>query len=134
SSLLDRGRSGRMLFDGASGALLESPEQVRPDAFSAIYNVFSSLHLLRFADTWLRWLFFIGGVLGSAMVASGMVLWVVKRLPQRRKQGSHLGHRLVESLNVAGIAGLPLAIAAYFWANRLLPVPMQARAEWEINA
>jgi len=133
-SLLDRGRSGRMLFDGASGALLESPEQARPDAFSAIYNVFSSLHLLRFADTWLRWLFFIGGVLGSAMVASGMVLWVVKRLPQRRKQGSHLGHRLVESLNVASIAGLPIAIAAYFWANRLLPVPMQARADWEINA
>lgn len=133
-SLLDRGRSERLLFNGASGAPLESPDAAKPDAFSAIYNVFSSLHLLRFADTWLRWLFFVGGVLGSAMVASGMVLWVVKRLPQRRKQGSHLGHRVVEGLNVAGIAGLPVAIGAYFWANRLLPVSMQARADWEIKA
>lgn len=131
-SLLDRGRSERLLLDGATGAPLESPAAVKPDAFSAIYNVFSSLHLLRFADTWLRWLFFIGGILGSAMIATGMILWVVKRLPQRRKQGSHLGHRLVESLNVASIAGLPVAIGAYFWANRLLPVSMQARADSEI--
>ncbi|WP_397473841.1 PepSY-associated TM helix domain-containing protein [Pusillimonas sp.] len=132
SSLLDRGRSERLLFDGVNGTPLESPEQAGPDAFSAIYNVFSSLHLLRFADTWLRWLFFVGGVLGSAMIASGMILWVVKRLPQRRKHGSHLGHRMVEGLNVASLAGLPVAISAYFWANRLLPVSIQARADSEI--
>jgi uncharacterized iron-regulated membrane protein len=39
----------------------------------------------------------------------------------------------VETLNVATIAGLPLAIAAYFWANRLLPTGMAGRADWEIH-
>ena len=132
-SLLDRGRSERLRFDGVSGALLESPQQPAVNAVTATYNVFSSLHLLRFAGPWLRWLFFFAGLAGSAMVATGLVLWVVKRLPQRRKQGSHLGHYLVERLNVATIAGLPLAIAAYFWANRLLPVKMAGRADWEIR-
>lgn len=132
-SLLDRGRGERLRFDGASGALLEAPSEAAPDGVTAVYNVFSSLHLLRFAGPWLRWLSFIGGILGTAMIATGMVLWVVKRLPQRRKHGSHIGHRLVECLNVGTIAGLPLALGAYFWANRLLPAQMAGRAGWEIN-
>ena len=29
--------------------------------------------------------------------------------------------------------GLPLGVAAYFWANRLLPIALEARAEWEMH-
>ncbi len=29
---------------------------------------------------------------------------------------------------------MPIAIAAYFWANRLLPVDLATRASWEVNA
>lgn len=42
------------------------------------------------------------------------------------------GHQLVEKLNIATIAGLPFAIAMYFWANRLIPVPFDGRADWEV--
>ena len=41
--------------------------------------------------------------------------------------------RLVEALNVATIAGLPLAVAAFFWANRLLPLAMADRADWDLH-
>ena len=30
--------------------------------------------------------------------------------------------------------GLPLAMAAYFWANRLLPLEMADRAAWEFHS
>lgn len=69
------------------------------------------------------------------MVASGLVLWTVKRrakLPDPARP--HLGFRLVERLNIATIAGLMAGIAAYFLANRLLPLQMAERAEWEIHA
>jgi len=134
TSLLDRGRAQRMRFDGVTGVRLPMPAEPAPDGVSMVYNVFSSLHLLRFAGPWLRWLFFASGLLGTAMVATGLVLWVVKRLPQRRKQGGHAGHRLVECLNAATVAGLPVAMGAYFWANRLLPVGMAGRADWEITS
>lgn len=134
TSLLDRGRSRQLRFDGTTGAALDAPPPSDVDVATATYNVFSSLHLLRFAGPWLRWLSFIAGVLGSAMVATGLVLWVVKRLPQRRKHGTHIGHRLVESLNVASIAGLSAALGAYFWANRLLPLDLPARSAWEIRS
>jgi threonine/homoserine/homoserine lactone efflux protein len=41
--------------------------------------------------------------------------------------------RLVEVLNIASMSGLLLAVAAFFWANRLLPVDMAGRADWEVN-
>lgn len=43
------------------------------------------------------------------------------------------GLRLVEGLNVATIIDLPVAITAYFWANRLLPLAMADRAAWKVN-
>src|SRR5690606_21916917 len=43
------------------------------------------------------------------------------------------GHRLVETLNVGTIAGLPVATAVYFCGNRLLPVSLAQRSDWEIR-
>lgn len=41
--------------------------------------------------------------------------------------------RLMESLNVAAVAGLVVAIGAFLWANRLLPLPLPGRASWEVR-
>ena len=102
------------------------------------HEVTRHLHEGLFADTWGRWLYFLAGLLGCAMIATGLVLWTVKRRRHHLAAGSegaeHFGVRLVEVLNVATIAGLPLAIAAYFWANRLLPVGMAERAAWEFHS
>lgn len=117
-------------FDARSGELLDST----PEKHLALKTMesFRALHEAKFAGLTLRWLFFVAGLLGCAMVATGLVLWTVKR--RRQYQGQfHFGFRLVEALNVATIAGLPAAIAAYFWANRLLPVDMAERAAWEAN-
>lgn len=68
------------------------------------------------------------------MVATGLVLWTVKRRPKQMKAGKmSFGHGLVERLNIAMVAGLPLAIAVYFWANRLLSVSFEGRAAWEVH-
>lgn len=134
-SLLDRGNGERLRFNAVTGELLPSPPAPATNAASATYNVFTSLHMLRFAGAPLRWFFFISGLLGTAMIATGLVLWVVKRLPERQKLGrTPFGHRLVEILNVGTVAGLPLAIAGYLWANRLLPAELVQRSEWEIRS
>jgi len=134
-TVVSGGRGGRSLrFDGASGQLLDAPPPAQVSSVRAIRNVFVALHEGRFAGPVMRWLLFIGGVLGTFMAASGMVLWVVKRLPQRRKQGATpFSHRLVEILNVGSIAGLSVAMATLFWMNRLLPANLAGRGDWEIR-
>jgi len=133
-SLTTRGASERIVFDAATGKVEERPPLPEPSAASAVNNVFAATHMGRFAGPALRWLLFLSGVAGTAMIATGLVLWVVKRLPERRKLGrTPFGHRLVESTNIAVITGLALATAAYFWLNRLLPADLAGRADWEIN-
>lgn len=133
-SLSNRGAGERMLFDGRTGERLDGPPVATVSAASAVYNVLTAPHLGRFAGPGMRWLLFLAGVIGTTMAATGMVLWVVKRLPERRKLGrTPRGHRLVEVLNIAAIAGLPVATAAYFWGNRLIPADLPGRTDQEIH-
>ncbi len=68
------------------------------------------------------------------MVASSLILWCVKRATEQQTQGyKSFGYRLVERLNVATIAGLPVAVAVYFCANRFVPVDIPLRPEMEIK-
>lgn len=132
---LVRGGGERLLFNGVTGAPQAPPEARATSTAQAVSGAMMGIHLGRFADPALRWLLFLSGVIGTVMAGSGMVLWVVKRLPERRKLGrTPHGHRLVEVLNIAAIAGLSVATAGYFWANRLLPVDMAQRADMEIRS
>lgn len=131
---LVRGGGERLLFDGVTGAPRTPPEARATSAAQAVSGAVMGIHLGRFADPAVRWLLFLSGLIGTVMAGSGMVLWVVKRLPERRKLGrTPRGHRLVEVLNIAAIGGLSVATAAYFWANRLVPVDMAQRADMEIR-
>ena len=114
-------------FDGTTGAVIATRE---PDgAADATRGVMYGLHVGRFGGGVMRALFFLSALMGSAMVATGTILWAVKR---RQKAGAGAGTRLVEILNVGAIAGLPAAMAVYLLANRLLPVEMAGRTAWEV--
>lgn len=119
-------------YDAVSGQLLEAS----PGAGGATQTrgVMYGLHLARFADWGLRALFFLSGLIGCLMVASGVVLWAVKERPKHAKSGkTGFGLRLVDALNIGAVAGLPIAFAAYFWGNRLLPVQLAERSDAEIK-
>ena len=125
-------RGQALHFDGATGQMLQSTGAKGPALKTE--SVMIGLHAGRYADWGLRWLYFISGLGGTIMVGSGLVMWTAKRrarLPD--PQRPHFGFRLVERLNIAAIAGLGAGIATYFLANRLLPLGMEQRADWEIN-
>lgn len=117
-------------FDGTNGAVL-SARDVEGVATSA-RGILYGLHLARFSDLTLRWLFFLSGLAGTTMVATGLLLWSVKR--QRKSFGNEekFGHRLVDVLNVTTICGLPVAVACYFIGNRILPAEFSNREAGEV--
>lgn len=125
-----------LAFNGVTGDL--EPDQTTlkmPSVANGIYNVFTTLHEARGVDLALRWLLFMSGVVGTLMIATGLILWCVKRAPQQQKQGyKSFGYRLVEVTNIAAIIGLPVACAAYFYANRFIPADMEMRLNWEIRS
>ncbi|THU01935.1 PepSY domain-containing protein [Lampropedia puyangensis] len=121
-----------LVFDGTTGQVVDRFDG--GGAAAETRGVLYGLHLGRFADIVTRWLYFVVSWAGTAMVGTGLVLWTVKRrsrLPDPLQP--HLGFRVVERLNIASIAGLSVAVAAYFWLNRLLPLATADRAATEIN-
>jgi hypothetical protein len=76
-----------------------------------------------------------------------MVLWSVKRSAKSQTQASRkgaanaadaatsrapFGERLVAAINIATLAGLPLACGVYIASNRLIPLNVEGRADVEL--
>jgi uncharacterized iron-regulated membrane protein len=122
-----------LVFDGVSGKLLADAQEPYP--FGKADQLLKGVHRGLFAGPFLRFLYLFMGIGGTAMIGTGLLLWSNKRTAKLRDEGRtrHFGITLVDTLNLGTIVGLPIAIAAYFWANRLLPASMDSRAAWEVH-
>lgn len=98
-----------------------------------ILSLLSMLHFAQFGGNRMRWLYFLMGLAATVMIATGLVLWTSKRQKPHAGHSSRAGYHLVGVLNVATVAGLLVAVAAFLWANRLLPMAMTDRSLWEIR-
>jgi uncharacterized iron-regulated membrane protein len=141
SVVLARGPSDRVVhdlgsavtFNGVTGQLLDK-NQAQPTPM-AIAGTFYGLHMGHFAGPIMRWLYFICGLASTAMIGTGLVIWLGKRQLKHAKSGvMPFELRLVEVLNIAGMSGLMVAVAGFFWANRLLPIGLVERGDWEVNS
>ena len=119
----------KIIFNGVSG--LQIPYENKRSTAERVKNTFINLHEGAFAGTSLRWLYFFSGILGCIMIASGAIQYAEKR--RRKNKDQTLAQRFVDIINSGTIIGFPLSIAAYFIANRLLPLSMDDRAAWEVH-
>lgn len=117
-----------MSFDGATGKLLKAWTEDR--AGMRTYQTVYGLHMAHFAPLLTRWLYFLGGAMLTLAIASGMLLWIVKR---RERAPLSIGNKVLERLNVGGLMGAAIGMAAFPIANRLLPLAMAGRAEAEVS-
>jgi uncharacterized iron-regulated membrane protein len=121
------------VFDGPSGTLIRNFS--RPPINEAKGWV-EGAHFVQI-DHWpMRWLYFIGGLAGCVMIATGMLFWLRAR---EGKHGSQApGFRVMEALTISGTTGIIAATGAFLVSNRILPLDAAAfglaRAGLEITA
>ncbi|MCQ4324233.1 PepSY domain-containing protein [Stutzerimonas stutzeri] len=122
-----------MQFDGVTGAVLRMPRQSRPSQLTQ--GVMAGLHFAQFGGYPMRWLYFLCGLVSCAMIATGLVLFTVKRRRRHAAEGAigALLYRTAEPLNVCVMAGLAVACVTLLWANHLLPVELAQRSGWELR-
>ena len=141
SDLLQRisANTGMACYALATGVQLAMRQPGASDTGGAglTRTVMSNLHMVGFGGVPMRWLYFLCGLAGTAMMGTGAVLFLVKR---RQKSGAEFGsatgrvYHMIACLNVAAIAGLAIACIAFLWANRLIPIGQELRAGWEVRA
>ena len=115
-------------FDG-TGKILGNTRN--NSAVATLYSGVYGLHMATFAQPALRFAFFCSGILGCLMIASGLLLWSLKRQIQNKSNQFNAGYYLVDRLNVATFVGLPIAMLSYLLANRLVHIA-EATPNYEI--
>lgn len=128
---------GQVFFDGVTGEQqdIQAPGELRGGAAQDVQSVMRNLHFAAFGGLTARWLYFICGLAGAAMMATGAILFMVKR---RQRSLHEFGartpqvYRIIEVLNIGSISGISLACIAFFWGNRLIPLGVTDRPEWEV--
>lgn len=105
-------------FDRATGAVLQA------SSATPVMNAqrfISGLHFIQFRHWTLRWVYFVLGLTGCVLIATGYLFW----LESRRKKHAQLGLRgvrVVEGLTVGSVTGMLIATLSFFVVNRLLPL------------
>ena len=104
------------------GAILTEEDRTqRQQPVLSAQRFIAGLHLIQFRHWTLRWVYFVLGLTGCALIATGYLFW----LESRKKRDGRLGPRgvrLVEALTVGSVSGILVATLAFFVANRLLPL------------
>lgn len=77
------------------------------------------LHMAKFAQPILRLTLYFSGLLGCCMIASGLLLWSLKRQLKHHHDKYHFGLYIVDRLNISILIGLPIAMFCYFVSNRI---------------
>lgn len=105
---------GNMTFSTATG---EIQNDFIPQPIQNTSAWLEGAHFIRF-DSWaVRWLFFLGGLAGSAMIATGMLFWMRSRI---RKGMESMSVRVVRALTIGTTTGIMTASAMFLVANRML--------------
>jgi uncharacterized iron-regulated membrane protein len=115
-------------FAGPTGAVIfEDPP---PTVVGGINDFLTGLHLQHFRHWLLRWFYVLGGLAGCVCIATGFIFFVEKRKRQHAEQGVS-GARWVDAMAVTTVTGMLVATLAILAANRILPVELAHRGEWE---
>ncbi|MDX5410677.1 MAG: PepSY domain-containing protein [Thauera sp.] len=115
-------------FKASTGEVLrEDPPRTM---VTGINEFLTGLHLQHFEHWTLRWLYVLGGLLGSICIATGFVFFVEKRKKRHAEAGSQ-GSRIVDALAVTTVTGMVIAAIGMLVANRLLPADLAGKGDWE---
>jgi uncharacterized iron-regulated membrane protein len=109
-------RRKSLTFDGVNGAILS--EYTAPPVRTA-HAWLAGMHFIQFDHWVLRWLYFVAGLTGCTMIATGLLIWLRSRETRQRRAAA--GFRAMEATTIASVTGIILATGAFLVANRLLP-------------
>ncbi|ARU59485.1 PepSY-associated TM helix [Oleiphilus messinensis] len=115
-------------FKGTTGEVLrEDPPRA---VVSEINEFLTGLHLQHFEHWMLRWLYVFGGLIGSVCIATGFIFFVEKRKLSHARAGQQ-GSRMVDALAVTTVTGMVIAAVTMLVANRVLPMNLEGKGDWE---
>lgn len=105
---------GNILFNASTG---EIEYDHVSNSIRFIVSFLEGAHFMRFDSTVLRWLLFFAGLAGTAMIASGLIVWLQSRMKNEKHA---MEVKVVNALSIGTIIGMIGASIAFMLVNRSL--------------
>ena len=111
-------RRHHVTFASSTGELLQEPKL---GPVMGVQRFISGMHFIQFDHWVLRWLYFLAGLAGCVMIATGYVYWMETRR-KRHEKAKMRGVRIVQGVTSGSVTGIIAATLAFFVANRVIPM------------
>lgn len=119
--------NAEVLVRARDAELLSASEPGAQSSYQRFEAWFYGLHYARFGGYGIKLLYALLALASCAVIATGNLVWLERRDLRRQ----HVGNRILSRLSVGFFAGVFVATAAAFLANRLLPGALPRRGAIE---
>ncbi|CAM2063885.1 PepSY domain-containing protein [Sulfidibacter corallicola] len=109
------------IYNLHSGAEVHRVDWLAGGLWSRLFGMVTPLHFASFGGTAMKWLYFFLGLGMTLLSATGTMIWLEKRLNQRRKAAAPASTERFARVALGICGGLPAATIALFWVHRLYP-------------
>lgn len=118
-------------YSASSGSRISKFEA---PSITKVWNFIVGMHYLKFDHWGIKWLYFLAGLAGSCMIATGLIFWVNARRQKALRAGNkHVS--LMDAMTVTAVCGSVGATIGFMVANKLIPTTFNmlniSRDNWE---
>ena len=93
-------------------------------------NAVTPLHYATYGDIWLKWVYALLGLFLALLTATGLMLFVERRLHGSEGNRSEQFYQRLSKTNIGVCMGFPLATATLFYHDKLYTGPEIDRLYW----
>ena len=120
-------RFDRLEINAVTGGILKVDLANNVTPAMRVTNAISPLHYATFGGIWLKVLYAILGLILTMLTATGLIIWIERRLHGSKGRSSPTLYKRINKLIIGVTLGLPLASAAIFYLDKLYVGAEQSR-------
>ncbi len=117
----------QVTVSGATGEVIKSEPSGSVPAANRVTNAISPLHYATYGGIWLKVLYFVLGIFLCVVTATGLMVWIERRLKSNKGQQSPRFYQRLGQFSIGIILGFPLATVAIFYVDKLYAGAESAR-------
>ncbi len=124
------GRFEQYTVSGVSGELIKFEPINELSPANRVSNAIAPLHYGTFGGIWLKAFYFVLGLSLCFLIATGLIMWLEKRLHGKEGSKSQAFYRKLGRVIIGTTLGLPIATASLFYLDKLYLGHEASRLWW----
>ena len=112
-------RTNSITLNGVTGEVIKKENSAALSSANRVSNAISPLHYGTYGGIWLKALYFVLGVFLCVVTATGIMVWIERRLKSNKGQRKPEFYRTLGRFSIGVMMGFPIASVAIFYLDKL---------------